>query len=91
MEAVNKYKLIGLGAAAVAVAACFYAYFSGSGVAYSIAFPVVAASFYVMATAELLYAKNRGARGALGYIQPAFYFIAAALTTAATVWYFIGG
>ncbi len=83
----NRYKLIGIAAAAVTAAVCFYAYYSGGEEFYGIALILASASFAVTGWSEVMVTKRDG--GALSYMKPALFFVLALLTLAAAIWFFI--
>lgn len=83
----NKYKLIGAAAAAMAAAVCFYTYYRGGARMYGVTLILASLAFAAVGYAEFMLSK-KGDTGAFGYIKPAFYFILSVVTVAAAVWFF---
>lgn len=80
----NKYRIIGLAAAAVAAAAAFGTYYFSKN--YGPAFAVIACCFAVMGTSELMIAKNKNGSRAVSYMRPVFFYITAVCSLVAAVW-----
>lgn len=86
----NRYRIAGAAAAAVAAIICFYSYFTvknGGEIPYPLVFAAASVCFFAVGTAEFLISKNKKASGGLAYAKPVFFFIVAVAALAAAVWF----
>lgn len=88
----NRYRIMGLIAAIAAAAVCFWAYAAvkrGETPPYGAVFAIASAGFAAIATSELLISKKNKATGAFAYFKPAFFYLIAAASLTAAVWFFV--